>query len=405
MKSRGIFPVILCFTGFWSLVMNFTYLVNDYEWKTKYECFFFMVGYDPTNFVQVIFGSLYILRVFLTIQVNNNKTYIRNQSGKQTIFIKFILFLKYLTTDRMVCIIGTILYVLALVFQFILIIIGEWKCYKRPDNYLNILVMASVIVITFLILVVDFLLIVKDLINCRLKKIFILSDPFYMRIQQWVGLFICIVFSMNMLLQVGIYIVAFYFLKESMDYIDLMNIIYYVAIISFSFCFYAFFFYLVGIVILLTLFNKFSAQIQEWKGIKINQDSKKIFIGECLTHPELKEMFKKFIDSEWSSENYLLYYDIKAFEQMTGHEQEQMASRMFNFYLNGENSELEVNLSQTVSSQIRYLIQNQLISSDMFSNVLKGVEENLSDTYSRFIASNEFKNFHEVKSFIQSQVE
>jgi hypothetical protein len=233
MKSRGVFPILLCFTGFWSLVMNFTYLVNDYEWKTKYECFFFMVGFDPTAFVQVIFTCLYILRIFLTIQVNNNKTYIRNQNGKQTLFIRLILFLKYLTTDRVVIIFGTILYVIALLFQILLIFIGNWKCYLRPDNYLNIFVIAVVIIFTFLILVVDFLLVAKDLLFCRWRKVFIFTDPFYMRIQQWICLFLCFLFSLNMTIQVGIYNVGLYFFKESTEQMDLMEIIFYFSIVSF----------------------------------------------------------------------------------------------------------------------------------------------------------------------------
>jgi hypothetical protein len=102
-------------------------------------------------------------------------------------------------------------------------------------------------------------------------------------------------------------------------------------------------FYNVVIVVLITLWNNFKLRINQWKGIKT--DDGFIGIQECLNKVDLKELFKAFADSEWSSENYLLYYDIQTFKKMKESDLLDFAILLNCTYLSRD-SELEVNLGQ-----------------------------------------------------------
>jgi hypothetical protein len=400
LKSRGIFPIMSAFFGFWSLVVNMTFFIGDFEWRSKYDCLFFMVGYNPTTSVQLILLILYSLRIVLTLQVNNHKVFIRNQNGNQTWIIRLINFLKLLTSDTSMLIIASIVYIISVVGDFIALILGEWSCITKPTNYFQLGYYVVSFPILLFIFIVDFVLMFKSLVRCRLRKILIASDPFSFRIQQWFGATFSVLTLIIISIDVPILIGVSLFLKDSLLYHEFLTANYVVFVSLVSVFFYFNLFYFAILVLLLTIFNvvkkKFfqskNGEMSDTKGLK-----------ECLIDEELLVEFKKFADSEWSSENYLLYFDIITFRKLKTNQSES-ASQIYRTYLNGPSSELQVNLPNNLTLNMTKLIEQSLISSDLFDGVMKGVEENLGDTFSRFRLTKFYKNHFESKKFLEDQI-
>jgi len=114
----------------------------------------------------------------------------------------------------------------------------------------------------------------------------------------------------------------------------------------------------------------------------------------------LNYSFKKFSDSEWSSENYLLNFDILNFQNSKSFEdQKKLAHDIFNNYLNGIGAPLEVNINK----QLCFDISNKLENDDI-NVILQEVVKNLLDTFSRFRHSRAYLDHFETKVFVESQI-
>ena len=119
----------------------------------------------------------------------------------------------------------------------------------------------------------------------------------------------------------------------------------------------------------------------------------------------MKILFKKFADSEWSSENYLFYYDILTFQNMKSKEdQMKFAQEMFDNYLNDRSAPLEVNIIQQLCTEIKHRLENEDVDPMMFNSIEDEVIKNLLDTFSRFRRTRIYLNHLETKIFVESQV-
>jgi hypothetical protein len=401
LKSRGLFPIISAFFGFWSLSGNLTYFVPDFEWRTKYECYFTMVGFNPTISSQMIILFLYSLKIVLVLQVNNHKVYIRNQNGKQNFIIRLIYFLKLMTSDVSMVVLSIVIFAITFVGEVFFLFLGNWKCANKSTNYfqmVHLIVMFSLIILLF---VVDFILTIKNFVTCQWRKMFIASDPFLFRIQQWFGATLCILALISIVIYVPILLFIVISFEYSVVYNDWMTAAYFVLIGLTSIFFYTTIFYFIVIVLLMTIFNVLRRKLFQTK-IGDKEDLKGL--QEILNDEELLVEFKKFADSEWSSENYLLYYDIIAFKKLKETQLSESASRIIGTYLNGPSSELQVNLPNNLATKVSKSVEQGPISSDLFDGIMKGVEENLKDTFSRFRLTKFYKNHFESKKFLQDQI-
>jgi hypothetical protein len=400
LKSRGIFPIMSAFFGFWSLVVNMTFFVGDFEWRSKYDCYFFIFGYNPVTSIQLIILILYSLRIVMALQVNNHKVFIRNQNGTQRWIIKIIYFLKILTSDKSMFVIASIVFVASVVGDFIFLFIGEWSCITKQSNYFQTAYFLIAFPVLLMIFILDFFLMIKNLIFCQFKKILITSDPFSFRIQQWFGATFSIITLILIILYIPVMVLISVVFENSIPSHEILTATYFVFVCLASIFFYCNFFYFVVLVLLLTIFNVVKRKLFQFK----IQGNDLEGLQECLNDGELLVEFKKFADSEWSSENYLLYFDIIAFRKLKETQNGELATQIQSTYLNGASSELQVNLPDKITINISKLIEQGEITPNLFDDVMKGVEENLKDTFSRFRLTKFYKNHFESKKFLEDQI-
>ena len=132
-------------------------------------------------------------------------------------------------------------------------------------------------------------------------------------------------------------------------------------------------------------------------------ESSKILLKKCLEDEDLNYFFKKF--SEWSSENYLLYFDIFNFQNSKSFEdQKKLAHDIFNNYLNGIGAPLEVNINQQLCFDISNKLENDDIYSEIFDVILQEILKNLLGSFSIFRHSRAYLNHFETKVFVESQI-
>ena len=114
------------------------------------------------------------------------------------------------------------------------------------------------------------------------------------------------------------------------------------------------------------------------------------------------ELFQEFSTKEFSTENIFLYQEIKKYENTLNEESRKMlAIEIFGKYLNGNLSELEANLPRRFTKKVKQQMDSNEFPFDLFSQILLSTKENLSDTYSRFILSEETGHYEDTLKVIQ----
>jgi hypothetical protein len=117
-------------------------------------------------------------------------------------------------------------------------------------------------------------------------------------------------------------------------------------------------------------------------------------IDEMYLNQHKLEMFREFCDQEFSTENLLLYEAIKKFQSFNKNQRKEIGNEIYSKYLNGDLSELEANIPQSLTLKVRRgLDMCETVEQDLFNEILIATKENLSDTYSRFIISEEAENY------------
>jgi hypothetical protein len=110
-------------------------------------------------------------------------------------------------------------------------------------------------------------------------------------------------------------------------------------------------------------------------------------LEEVFASQELLGYFEEFAKSEYSPENIWLYLEIQKFRLDPDL---YLGWQIYNTYLNGGASELEVNVNMATRKAIKDSLSLQGIRQDMFDPVLKEICDNMMDTYSRFTLSRDY---------------
>jgi hypothetical protein len=110
-------------------------------------------------------------------------------------------------------------------------------------------------------------------------------------------------------------------------------------------------------------------------------------IEEVFANPELLGYFEEFAKSEYSPENLWLFLEIQKFRQDPDLN---LGWHIYNTYLNGGKSELEVNVTMATRKVVKDALHLQGIDQDTFDPVLKEICDNMIDTYSRFTLCSDY---------------
>eukprot|EP01080_Neovahlkampfia_damariscottae_P010496 gene10496-3017_t len=373
------------------------------EWIATKSCFM------TSSFTFPIFSTLLSvlminnLRFVLLMNLNKNKSWIHGHRG--SFFTRFILILKYLTADYVYIIFTVSIFVSFLVLQGILAIITNGRCtfVFLPVYFLTAIFLFSMISFNLLIIIFDIFVTVKDFFRGKCQEVFIKSDPFYFRLQQSFGVIVLII-----LITIGSFL-TFAVLGVITRLKGVDDGITYAASIAIATLNVIISFYLSGFVLFLTIINVLNSYIKKLRGNKIPNPNSFMKSGSelqsVLGDTEFSKLFKRYCESEWSVENYLCIRDIEKFKYSKMEERSEILDEIFYTYFNGSRSELEVNVTQQLCTDLKKKMDSNHFEDEIFDDLLKAIFTNLNDTMSRFRFTSEYTKFLKTNKLLQDQID
>jgi hypothetical protein len=360
LKSRRTIPYFGVFFQYVFILSGIFINSNTFEWVQDYECYYRVFVEKRFALSIIAFPFFILLRYIVVLNMNKLKKYIYKKSNDGIELSKVIVYVvkifNILGSDSSVIFFALLTYFFFMMVEFIPLAASKFVCNGNSTTLSVVFGINSTILLT----ITSFLLLFDVIVNIRvicscwgLHKYLIKNDVFYFRIE----------FIM----------------------VQITSIIYaFAGRISFS-----------GFArsLTLTVIFYFYFLIQVWFPLSITifrsvfKRKEKLEMGnlERLFDPkfqEIYELFEKFAEQEFSSENLLMKKDIKKYKVSL--QKNQMAKFIFNTYLNGSESLLEVNIESKLCDEVKQRIQKNEFPSDLFDSIEKEIDKNMKDTFSRF---------------------
>eukprot|EP01080_Neovahlkampfia_damariscottae_P000806 gene806-9056_t len=400
-KSRGIILSIGILADWLTGLIDIIPHVSTVEFAYAFESNLLLTLVVPFKVAILWLIILNFIRMFLVLFIQRNMTSLHEKKIPRVV-INSLRFCKYLTSGVGAFVFGFIIFILnSFASIFLVLVFGSFD-QRLGDNSTPILVFKRwqdywdffLAVIIILLVLLDFLLNIKNFFT-NWKKFWIKSDPFRFRVQQIVLIFTFFMFVGNSIIfKIQDSNIRS---KTSLSCLSIENRNAHIAMETTSR--FSIIFYYSGFILILTIVQKIVSMIKPVKHSyhQLKSDT----IDELLQNEKLHLLFKSFVESEFSLENLFLYQDISEYKlSVEPWERISIAIDIFEKYLNGESSELEANIAGHRIKKVQKKIQNQNFSDDLFDAVLDEVKANLSDTYSRFIVSDEYNEYKENEKLI-----
>jgi hypothetical protein len=125
--------------------------------------------------------------------------------------------------------------------------------------------------------------------------------------------------------------------------------------------------------------------IINWIRVSFQKKQNTNALEDILNDKESNVLFAKFCKMEFSVENISCWNDVQEFKRT-----KQGALDIYDKYLNGGASVMEVNCQKKTCQAILDNIQKNEITDNLFDAIVKDLMTNLSDTYSRFTMWDEY---------------
>lgn len=381
LKSRGIVPILSCISHLISLLSVLPVFLFSLESSFKYLCLINSFIRLPSILIVLITSLIHFFRYIILINVNKRKMFIisskkNDQNSEIKIHFKLLSYLGHWISNIIVLIFSYIIISLEFLFYFIYF---NFQCI---DANFNNIYNANIGVLTFfalILFILDFITNFQDIVKFRCSKLW-KDDIFYFRIE---------IFG----LVIGIALPFFVF-RLIMDaaFPNPLSM----AIFS-SFSYYILYFGQFGFILIITMIATIKSAFSK---NKLNDEIKVYLLDE-----EFHKNFKNFADIEFSGENLSCYDDTIEYSNIKDPKKKlEFLQKLHSRYLNGIRSELEVNVTKDISLQIKDAIESNNLPENLLEPLQKLLILNLSDTYSRFIFSKEYKNWVKSKTFLQESI-
>lgn len=375
LKSRGILPFVSCICQLIMLLSNIYLLTNSYEFNKRYNCYFFHFMYMIFLNINTFLIPIQIFRYILIFVMNNKKNILskRITDGEEQYFTSQSFYLtKSLNSVTYSLIFIFIIGFISCILSIIVLSSNNFRC-----NNLNESIYSTVCI--FFICMIGILLFVILLVSKIRYKKWGIIDSFYYEIE------ICVLLPLIVLVTI---IVNIIFATIDFDFY-LMNILNTLNV-------WSFFVYQVIFILAITIFRIFK---------KKNRDNSSS-LYDLIKDKEKYDMFYEFCEKEYSTENLLSYKDIQKYKTLIENDERlKFARYIHNLYLNGNLSNMEINVSKTLISEVISAIDRNQIGPSLFSSIEREILTNLSDTYSRFLFVPQYIEYTKSKDVIFDALE
>lgn len=379
LKSRGIIPFLTVLIQFIDLFVGFPHFFFPLSTFSN-NCAIIDIIERPLRSVLFILSLLHFFRYVTIINLTKQKVYIisnRKEGSRKGLSI-FLLLLRYMGTWWFDIIVTVLSY---LIFTFIFSMAyfaNNFQCTGFQTNEINYWVYIGLLIALgggyILIFLYDFFINIRDIIRCRFYQLFV-DDIYYFRIEIYIfGILVTYLYT------------SIWQLHHAINNNPTL-----IAGICNGIFFNLFLFYQVIFVLVFTIFKTIYDCLKR---------KPKDELEEILKSEEKRSYFRKFCQQEFSPENLACYEDINEYKSKNQEEKAKIATQIFNLYVR-LNAELEVNFPGPIRNEINEKIQNGVFEKDLFDKLEVQIIVNLSDTYSRFVYTQEYDNLLKKETFIK----
>lgn len=377
LKTRGISPLLtLAF-----LAIQLLLEIRNYFEIPSFQgslCFFYTFCIYPLQQICFIVILIYFLRYFSIININEKKNLIHSKQkigNVQTVDKMEVLKIRLLKI-----ITSTPLTIIVLICSYFFIV-GIFCIVLAADRFIcrfsTLLALKTLHNVQLLVLyALTLLVLVGDIIanarlifkNCKVWDYIFYRDPHYFRTQ--IVLFLpFMVASMT---------IEIWSLFATIDYIGVITNHYSIIIMN-----TVIFAILLCIDVIYPLLCTFYELLRNCSVSRKKQDSELSKLLQNTDSPEFL-LFSRFLEMEFAIENLSCWLDIQSFKK-SGDETSMRA--IFETYLNGAASPMEINIRSDLSKQVLRRMEQEGVTNRLtvFADIEEACILNLCDNYSRFI--------------------
>lgn len=388
LRSRGLFPILSNIILLIYYFASIPILTMNMQKIYDYICipiYYFQV---PSILALIyLYAFQYFRYIILTNENKRKKFVILQKNSDQAVVLKVPWYYKVLNffgKNWMILINFIVLFSIIICLYLIINLFQGYQCNQTLDfigMLLQYIITMVAVGLFFILFIFDVILNIDKLKKCKLLE-FWKEDVFYMRLELFFGYIQMILFSTLVFIFNFVKVPFFTFIIPFMIFNSLRNIL---LFIQFS------------------LFSLFITIIKLiMKCVKKTPDED--FLTKILEDPYSNQKLQEFSIMEFSPENIQLYNDIQKYHKMVLKEDKRnMLNQIYKMYLNGSNSSLEVNLPSSMCTPILFALDHpeEELPENIFSEIQRSTIVNISDTFSRFILSNEFLEIKKKDSFIK----
>lgn len=370
LKSKGVIPFVTCLLFMTNLIRG--YLSNFPLSVIMNVNFCYLESFvnSPSN-ISILIMTVFNLNRFVVIQYFNyrkNQIY-KNGEMEMKWYVKLY---KNMNSPFYYLIYFVILYLIQCGLNAIALSVVRFQCgdFQALLSYAVILVSIIFLFIVGLGLIVcDFILNFDKIKKCEIGKM-LRTDPFFFRLE---------IYFLAVILTVPIYV--FYIVVFLIGYIDSA-----VEYALFTLVFVVLYVYLIGLPILITIIKLIAK--------KLRPIENKGDLDILLSTEEGLQLISKACEMEYSIENLSCWKDIQNYnKEKTIDEKKKKFERMKSLYLNGYDSEMEINVPAEILAKIHENVKLEKFDNDLLRELETYVKRNLSDTFLRLASRDDYKSF------------
>lgn len=373
LNTRGISPFLTLIFIFIQLILEIKnhFVIPDFQGSL---CTYLIYGIFPLQQICFIMIYLYFLRYFSIINLNQNKKDVSKmfESGVTiSPWFKFKnRFFKFFSSSFVTIFLIFFSYISLFIFYTIIFATTRFQCtfsillIMKILNNVGLIFIYALTIITFLIdLIPNFQLIIRF----KWIQYVFYSDPYWFRAQIFIFFpFLIYTLCVELYFVANTYSYSLVIKNHKLE--SIMNTITAALLLIID----------VLLPLIITIIELIRTRFKK----KMDP------ISTILNDKVSEQLFYNYCETEFSVENMISYRDIVKYKNEPT---EDFAKEVFQKYFNGRDSVLEVNTSRQNCNEISQKLARNEIKPDLFDKVEKDIFMNLSETYTRFVISSDWK--------------
>lgn len=395
LNARGISPFLTLIF----LILQLALETRNYTLIPEFQgtlCVFLGYGIYPFQAICFFVNYFYFLKYFSIINLNENKKNIYQQIKLGKSIEKFQIFkntfLKILSSRTFSWVLITLCYLSFIVLNTIILASYRYVCRFQTLVILKI-IQNIILIFVYLFTIITFITdIIPNLgllfVKCQWIGFIFFMDPYFFRVQALIY-FPLMVYSL---------VIEILSLSLSPDFLGIVK--YHTVFIGLNTSIYILLLIIIVIFPLsISILNFF---IYIYYIITKRNVEKKGFFEEITTELELLNIFIKFCEKEFTSENILCYLDIQEYKR-----KKIKAQDIFTKYLNGSASVMEINVKKVMCDKIWDKISSkEELDVELFSEIEKEVKMNMvRNSVVNFQTSKEYQKYLDTKRKEEKMIE